>query len=403
MTEVAKPDNNKTGLFLRILLLIGFCLIITFDEVITSFILVSLRKKSLLLFSVLFFVQLVGAPLQAGFSDAWCRKRTLLLTVAITTISCALLTIFVVEGNTYSSAIIAAAFLKFALGNMTPIARAGIVDFFLSKGFRFVIGISTLAIAEGYFVYQDTPFIYSIVNVIIISLLVLLIFFSIFLRDSVDKTKNVHEANIKEGFFNKFVFEIREIKRLFLLNKKFITSIVSYFFLEVSFYIIFVISIDLKYFSIFISRYLIVGYVCGVLTLIFLSKFKDFSLLKFGFGISLVSSLAMSVLTFFRYTDVYAEIFNPAAVLIYSFGFGYIVPCMFSMLSESYGDLHTQGKLYGLIETCDSLAFIFAFFIGKLFIEYSIENYIVYIVSLLIFILGIIVRIKRSDRGWKLH
>jgi hypothetical protein len=67
---------------------------------------------------------------------------------------------------------------------------------------------------------------------------------------------------------------------------------------------------------------------------------------------------------------------------------------MFAMLTESYKDLHSQGKLYGLIESGDNISFVFAFFIDKIFIHLRTRDLFIFMSSFLIFILGIIVSSK---------
>ncbi len=141
------------------------------------------------------------------------------------------------------------------------------------------------------------------------------------------------------------------------------------------------------------------GYITGVLSLRFLQKIKDILLLKLGILVSLFSSILLCLnATFLSGISIYT---NSELVLLFcfSFGYGFIVPCMFSMLSNNYKDVHFQGKLYGLIESGDNLSFVSAFFIGKLFIFLHFKNIFIFIASLLAFVTGELISSKFKGSG----
>lgn len=88
-------------------------------------------------------LQIIFAPLQAGFSDYYLRKRSLIISVVSTLLSVVLFKFAL----TYSFLLVIFAIsIKGIMGNSMPIAWAGIADETRNNNFRFALALSICAI-----------------------------------------------------------------------------------------------------------------------------------------------------------------------------------------------------------------------------------------------------------------
>jgi len=308
-------------------------------------------SKYFLLF-LLFSLQFIAAPIQAGFSDFYCRKKNLILAVIITIGSMALLFISL----NYAGFLFLFAFiLKACLGNITPIARAGLADTSLKKNFRLSIGLSTVAIGVGYFILVLlNDFLNNSLVIITVLLLTVigLIFLIIKFKDLRDKdAKTIHGTILND---------IRSIFTHFLNNKSFLLALATYAFWETAFYQLFLRDADIKNSNFkFTAVAMCLGYFIGVALLGF-SKKSDLKNIKVGCGITLSSfALLIMISNFIQTSLVFEALFYGVAAL----GYGFFTPSLFSHISQDRQP-HEQGKIYGLIDSVDSLAFTVAFFIA---------------------------------------
>src|SRR5579863_8000522 len=132
-------------------LLLAFIFI---DETCSNYILNAFANRtSLLEFSlyvIVLFVSIIASPIQAGYSDFYCRKKSLIISLSCSLLSCIL--VFFSLKNTFSPLLFLfiGIIIKAALGNTLPLSWAAIADT-QNKNFRFSLALSTSAMAFGYF------------------------------------------------------------------------------------------------------------------------------------------------------------------------------------------------------------------------------------------------------------
>lgn len=301
---------------------------------------------SAIFFSV-YFLQFISCSVQAGISDHGCRKTSLVFGLS----AICLAQIFFLLAFKYSWMIIFTILLYGFFGNITPIARAGLNDTRLKNNFRLSIGLSTVAIALGWVLTMFTAYYLPgfVACLIVTSLCAFSIFIAFFIKDSADyATKKISFS---------FTEEIASIYSL-IKHKSMAWCLLGYFFAEVAFYQIFIRGeghLDDSEVRLMIYTW-VFGYCIGVfLQKIFIRRNEKLGVLV-GSIFSLVTMVLLTIFAFFDFKNLYAiTMIN----MLFSCGFGFFIPCLFSMISKKYG-FHLQGKLYGLIDAVDSLAIIIA-------------------------------------------
>lgn len=229
------------------------------------------------------------------------------------------------------------------------------------KDFRFSIGFATLGMAMGYFCLSlardwlgqsyETPLIAAVI-VLSVSLLICLFL----IRDL--KDKNLHtERSIKK--------EIHSILKDFIGSKRFRRAILAFMLWELSFYAIFILDVDMglesfHYFSLSMLLWWAAG--IGVLKL---ANASDKKMIKVGY----IIALSMIALVFLLDSILQLPKFIALAILFISgSGCALLVPSLFSILSEERG-AHEQGKIFGLIDSTDTISFSCAIVAGMLYIR----------------------------------
>lgn len=95
---------------------------------------------------LLLILQIIFSPLQAGFSDFYLRKKSIIISLSATLLSVILLRMSMNYGIAF---LIVAITLKGILGNTLPIAWSGLVDITRGKNIRFALALSTCFLAIG--------------------------------------------------------------------------------------------------------------------------------------------------------------------------------------------------------------------------------------------------------------
>ena len=343
------------------------------------------------LVGILYGSQIVFSPLQAGFSDFSCRRTGLLIAFCVTFVSLILLFFHV---KFFYIFLLLAALIKGIGGNIIPIARASLADT-VKHNFRFAIGLSTSAIAIGFIftTILGNRLSNLYLNILlVISLVVLFLFgFKIF-YDKSDKDRKDKPATLWEGAKR----EIYTIYNDFLKNKLFLMSGLSYYFWELSFYIVFIGDVDME--NSFFKHYslaMCLGYLSGVVLLRFIRK-SDPHVLRWGYNIS-ISSIVLVFISYFVGIKVIALYLPIISYFFYSLGFGFFVPCLFSMVSKTRA-LHEQGKIYGLIDAFDGAAFTTAILLDVYLKSFKITIFL----SFLFLLIGVLIY-NLSRNHWRPH
>lgn len=301
---------------------------------------------SAIFFSV-YFLQFISSSIQAGISDYGCRKASLIFSLG----AICLAQIFFLLAFQYSWMIIFTVLLYGFFGNITPIARAGLNDTRLKNNFRLSIGLSTVAIALGWVLTMFTAYyLPSFLACLIVTFLcVFSIFIAFLIKDSADYIGKDHRFSIRK--------EILSIYSL-IRHKSMAWCLLGYFFAEVAFYQIFIKGeghLDDSGVRLMIYTW-VFGYCLGVLLQkIFIRSNENLGVI-IGSIFSLTTMILLTIFEVFNFRNLFAITVTNT---LFSCGFGFFIPCLFSMVSKKYG-LHLQGKFYGLIDAVDSLAIIIA-------------------------------------------
>ncbi len=123
---------------------------------------------------------------------------------------------------------------------------------------------------------------------------------------------------------------------------------------EISIYVI------LAYYADFSNRessgveiLMMLGYLCGVFSIKFFPKISDGKMIRVGYAISVVS-----LLPYFAFSLFVNDIKYVLAIcyFFHAIGNALLSPTMFSIISKNRED-HERGKIYGLSESGDTIAF----------------------------------------------
>ena len=157
------------------------------------------------------------------------------------------------------------------------------------------------------------------------------------------------------------------IKNKFIKSKRFQLGLFGTFLLiEISFYSTHALGVDLiidNFKSVTLS--MILGYLVGVGVLRFCKNKSDEIMIKAGFKIS-IFSFAPLFLYAFLFNINNLEWIIAVCYFVYSIGIAFIVPSLFSILSRER-EPHEQGKIYGLIDSTDTIALLIAIFAGIIY------------------------------------
>lgn len=345
------------------------------------------QLSKLNLFILFLSLQVVFAPLQAGLSDFYCRKRSLIFCLICITISICICTLY-----TYRKDLLILAALVFGIaGNLIPISRAGLLDLiFPHHNFRFYIGLSTVAIASGYcisallFRFFPNYFILLLILIGLIAGIVLAYFYFIDIKDT-DSLSPRMEFSLSQ--------EVYALWNDFLKRPIFLLPLLSYFFIEVAFYEMFFDYTATSPESFLYSVILMcLGYMVGAFILRSSAR-EDEVWIRIGLLCSFLS------LVLFTCTPTDISLFlRLIFFVLFSMGYGLFIPCLFSLLSKQE-PAHNQGKIYGLVDSFDAAALLIAYLMNgeltksvvhsKGVIHY--HNFIIPILSIPCFFIAVVI------------
>lgn len=321
--------------------------------------------QQLCFFIGLSFLQIVASPIQAGFSDFYCRKKSLVVSLSFSLFALILVFIYNKKILFYFPVLILLTFIKGAFGNTIPLAWAGIADM-QERNFRFSFGLSTSSYAVGYLVLIFVNKFLTVLesNFMIILLFIILIYFCIKhfrdIRDEKDANYHANENLEKLSKFLPFALLKNETKQIIEdLKREHIRKALTAFLLwETSLYSVLLLYVDfqVKQFSM-IAVSMMLGYLLGVFILKFCGRMKDSTLIKLGYNFSSLSLIPFFIL--FPFVERLDYSLLTICYFFHTMGNAFLCPTLFSMLSKEKKP-HEQGKIYGLIESVDTIAFLLA-------------------------------------------
>ena len=381
------------------------------DEICNNYILEVFSQysttKVFFLYVVFLLTQIIAAPIQSGFSDRYCRRKSLLVSLSFSMVS---IIIILVSGNIYFS--ILSFFLiilaKGGFGNTLPMSLAGIADT-KSPNTRFSMGLSTGAMAAGYLallVFRMTLK-QSILPYVLIVLFIVIIYvgvkYFIDIRDKDAKTISVSPNEPKWKIaLKEFRLVLEEPK---LIKKEFKKprprwAIYTFLFWEISQYSIHMLNVDLQ-----INRFsnlttsMASGYLVGIIFLKLLHKVSDNRMIRIGYLVSIFSVFPFYFLSpFFNDTKIIMIV----CYFFFNLGAVFLAPSLFSILARERQP-HEQGKIFGLLESTDTIAFLLASIVTILYNLSKLPNIVIVSFSTMIlifswFLFSRFERIKHSDK-----
>ncbi len=381
--------RNRLGFFQFVLIfaLLYFAFV---DEAADTFLINAsskiLYKKDMIQESTLVYLllglQIVFSPLQAGFSDYYLRRRSIIVALIATLISIFLFKLSILYGSYF---LLIAIIFKGILGNTLPIAWAGIADITKKKNVRFVLALSICALAVGSWgSLLISP--YLTINLffrVTLTLIIIAILYAIYpFKDSEDSLKPI---DLKKTSIFKLLGN--ECIGIYEITKKPLTFFIllAFFFSEVSFYqLLFRVEVfnEELCFS-FIPLSIGIGYSIGTFTLKFIkSKDRDVSLT--GLLTSLFCVLGLAILFYFESKKT---IYPTTLFAGYSFGYALFTPAIFSLITPK-DKPHLQGKIYGILESTDSLASLITF--ALVFLTSSLSCLKTLLISVIFLIIGML-------------
>ncbi|MBS0605844.1 MAG: MFS transporter [Parachlamydiales bacterium] len=318
--------------------------------------------QQLILLSIFLVLQILASPIQAGFSDFYCRKKSLVISLTFSLFSLIVQFFYTQEILFFFSTLILMIVLKGTLGNTTPLSLAAIADT-QTKNIRFSFALSTGSFALAYLILINfNKFLSNEQANIAMSMIYLtLIYFSIFhFKDIRDNKSSIHQkisrsSNPKMDRWKLILNDINLIiHELQLSHTR--NALLSFLLWEISLYSILLLYIDFNVsrFSI-VSLAMVFGYIFGVLILNFCKKIHDKTIIKLGYNISAVSLIPFFILYIFsNELDVYVL---SGCYFFHMVGNAFLSAALFSLLANER-EFHEQGKIYGLISSVDTVSFM---------------------------------------------
>jgi len=340
-------------------------------------------------------LQIIFSSLQAGFSDYYLRRKSMIVSMLATLISIFLLKI---AAGPFAWVLIVSVSIKGILGNTLPIAWSGISDETKGKNIRFFLALSICALAIGSWgSLIGVPHLTSkLLRWSVMGILMIGIALAFYYSDPEDTPPSTQENDngvepetIKNrsflGLFTKECSGIYRIGRK-LLN---LLCLNAFLFSEMSFYqILFRIEVFETYECFMrVPLAIGIGYTAGTIALKFIKSIQDRVVSAIGISISVITILTANILFALGNTD---QLIFITLFAFYSFGYAWFTPALFSMIMTKE-PLHNQGKGYGLLESTDSLAslitFILIFKTNKISCVQSLSiSSILIIISAIIFV-----------------
>jgi len=358
MSIKSKINHNRQSSALRIFFIILLAIVI--DQAMESVLLESVAPidPTGLISNIFLASSIPFAIFLASLSDYHCRRKMMIFTT-ISMLLSGIAILFFNKINIDSIAYIALA-LKGIGGNVTPVALASLATIVSPKQFTMALAAAIWAYSIGSWgsIYTRS-FEYLPLLVVVLSLCCSVIIVRWFKETEFDHfslTNNTFNFN----HFAKFAIEDWKLIGLFCILPPVVLAFSGYIFSEISFYQILlrgeVLITDIFYSK--LSFTLGIGYFIGtiILCILQIKNFSDKYCIKLGVLIAFLSIFLSFLL---NYSNTRIEFLDNLFMFIFSFGFSLFIPAMFSILSKIKKQ-NEQGKIYGLVDSTDTLSTIIA-------------------------------------------
>lgn len=348
----------------------------------------------LILVATMLILQMLAAPIQAGFSDFYCRKKSLIFSLCFSFLG--LLCFISAKSSGIFSMIFlwTGLFINASLGNIVPISWSALADS-QEKNLRFFLALTTSAYAVGYIIlavlsktvpervsenvwlWQDI-----LIPLGLIILAALLVWkFYVDLKDK-QKSSSFSKKNEKPRFtklaHSEFIALSKEINcRTTLLG------MLAYFCWATSQYssLLFLVNSQ-KYAPTVVI--MMIGYFMGVAILGYYKRIADEKIIRLAFIITISSMFLFFILNPFMKDN---NISLSACFFLYTLGNAFLTPSIFSLFSKER-EIHEQGKGFGLIVSADSAGFLIAVFGLETFKHFALKIENVLLFSFIVFLIS---------------
>ncbi len=348
--------HSKQNRFLALILLF-----VAFDVLCDNYLAGSFSNETpirqFFLIGGLLILQILISPLQAGISDFYGRKLSLIVSLSFSLFSLIFVCLYDLHILAFLPVLILINLTKGVFGNTVPIAWAAVGDM-EGRDFRFSFAKATAAYAVGYLVliFLNKTFSNAYATLLLIFAFVFALFLCIrFFFDLKDiKLQKIKQKNIS---FPKYI-----LSEIALIHKDVSDRANQYIFLawilwEISIYAILVLYADfVNYESSLVEILMMIGYLCGTYSIKFLSHIEDSRMIRIGYKISLASLVPYFLLVPFV-NNMNAVL--AACYFFHAIGNALLSPTLFSIISKRR-KAHERGKIYGLAESADTIAFLIA-------------------------------------------
>ena len=137
----------------KYLLILIFCILadVVGDNSILRIFNTQTSSIALILSIVMIVLQIFAAPIQAGFSDFYCRKKSLIISLVFSCLSLVILIFFKSKDLLSLIPLVFVVFLNGIFGNTIPLAWAALADT-QKKSLRFSLALTTGAYSVAYMI-----------------------------------------------------------------------------------------------------------------------------------------------------------------------------------------------------------------------------------------------------------
>lgn len=305
----------------------------------------------------LLVMQIFASPIQAGFSDYYCRKRSLIVSLSASLVSLVLVLLYSQKVLPFFLILVFISLFKGLLGNTIPLSWAALADT-QQKDLRFSLAMSTGSYAIGYLLLTTfnqyfTGIEANLAAIGIFAILVLLC--ANLFKDVRDKNKAAIRSEKSVSFVEIYKSQtasvMQDLKRVSTRN-----GLTAFMFWEISLYSILLLLVDFQTSYPGTTAAMMIGYLAGVVILKFFKKVPDDTFIKIGYGMS-VFFLGIYFIFFPFLKDISGML--SFCYFFYTMGNAFLCPTFLHLLSKERKPDH-QGKVFGLIESADTLAFLIA-------------------------------------------
>jgi MFS family permease len=314
-------------------------------------------------------LQIFFASIQSALSDFLGRKKSLIFSLSVSLFSL-ICTYFYTNFHFHFGFILILALVSKAIwGNTIPISFAAIADT-QGKNYRrsFALASSTYSIAFITIILINFFSAYDFISILISTVLLFVSLFACIFafKDVSDKTAHLpydiqHIENSRNIFSKFWKLGIREIGLLKKELRRPLTKygLSAYILWEISMYSVIISQIDLSSNSPQqITLGMMFAYLLGALILQIrpCTKISDRRMLKFGYILSFFSFLPYFFLMGFIHSQ---DLLIGICYTLHALGNAFLSPTILSVLATGRST-HDQGKILGLAESGDTVAFLIA-------------------------------------------